>query len=214
MWLSIGISSAQSNLLGGDVAGVVGDSDSYDGVKGFSSAANGVTGMTSAAGATGVTGIDSSTGGIGIYGQSVAGYGIYGTTIGNGQTAVAGVDQSETGGIGVSGNSDLGTAVQGISTKGTAVLAQCPTGTALDVQGVATFSRSGLVSIAATKKTATVTGVALAAPSLVLANLQNTLPGVFVEAVVPNITGHSFEVFLSEAVPAGKTAKVAWFVVN
>lgn len=66
--------------------------------------------------------------------------------------------------------------------------------------GVTKFSRSGLVSIAVTKTSATVTGVALTAASLVLAKLQVTLPGVFVEAVVPDVSGHSFAIYLSEAV--------------
>ena len=69
-------------------------------------------------------------------------------------------------------------------------------------------------STAAGKSTATHTSVTLASTSLVLANLQNNLPGVYVEAVVPNVSGHSFEIVLSKAVPAGKTAKVAWFIVN
>jgi hypothetical protein len=70
------------------------------------------------------------------------------------------------------------------------------------------------MSIQAHQKSANQTGVNLTSASLVLANLQNTLPKVFVEAVVPNVSGKSFEIVLSKAVPPGKTANVAWFVVN
>jgi hypothetical protein len=104
--------------------------------------------------------------------------------------------------------------VYGESVSGTGVSAQSTTGTALKVEGVAAFSRSGLVKVAAAKSAVTVTGVALSASSLVLATLQNSLPGVSVEAVVPNVTKGSFQIILSEAVPAGSKAKVAWFVVN
>jgi hypothetical protein len=76
------------------------------------------------------------------------------------------------------------------------------------------FARSGVVSIGAGRHSATHTGVALASTSLVLANLQGHVPGLYVAAVVPNVAGSAFEIFLNEKVPAGKTAKVAWFVVN
>ena len=71
--------------------------------------------------------------------------------------------------------------------------------------GVASFLRSGLVSIAAGKKSKTVSDVDLYTtgphglggnPSLVLANLQNSLPGVYVEAVVPDISASSFTIYL------------------
>ena len=93
-------------------------------------------------------------------------------------------------------------------------------GAALAVAGSASFgapvsfSNSGTVSIPAGQKTATYTGATLTSTSLVLANLQNSIHGVYVQAVVPNVSGNSFEVFLSKAVPRGMTAKVAWFVVN
>jgi hypothetical protein len=74
------------------------------------------------------------------------------------------------------------------------------------------FSRSGLLSIAAGKSSATQTGVALAAASLVLATLQQNLAGVYVRAAVPNAGASSFTVYLSKA-PSVST-KVAWFIVN
>ena len=85
-------------------------------------------------------------------------------------------------------------------------------GAALQVQGVAAFARSGLLTVAAGKSSATVTGVALTAASLVLATVQQNLPGVYVRAAVPKITGSSFTVYLSKAPTV--TANVAWFLVN
>jgi len=79
-------------------------------------------------------------------------------------------------------------------------------GAALQVQGVAAFARSGLLTVAAGKSSATQTGVALTAASLVLAT------GVYVQAAVPSVTDSSFTVYLSKAPTA--TAKVAWFIVN
>jgi hypothetical protein len=147
-----------------------------------------------------------STNGFGVEGQSKNANGVLGVTQGNGLAAVAGVDESSTGGSGVSGIS--------FTAGGIGVNADNTVGTALNVTGVAKFNRSGVLSIAAGKTTATQTSITLSSASLVLANLQISLPGVYVEAVVPSVSGHSFEIVLSKAVPAGKTAKVAWFVVN
>jgi hypothetical protein len=85
-------------------------------------------------------------------------------------------------------------------------------GTALKVSGTAAFSRSGVLTVAAGKSSATVTGVALSAASLVLATLQQHTTGVYVTAAVPKVSGSSFTVYLSKA-PTVST-KVAWFVVN
>jgi len=85
-------------------------------------------------------------------------------------------------------------------------------GAALQVQGVAAFARSGLLTVAAGKSSATQTGVALTAASLVLATVQQNLSGLYVRAAVPNITASSFTVYLSKT--ASASTQVAWFVVN
>ena len=79
---------------------------------------------------------------------------------------------------------------------------------------VVSFARSGLLTMHAGKSSVTHTGVTLTSTSLVLASLQNNIPGVYVEAVVPSVSGKSFEIVLSKKVPSEMTAKVAWFVVN
>lgn len=127
-------------------------------------------------------------------------------------------------GLGLYGTSDLGdgclaqggrNGVRGIGGTGPGVLAQnSGSGPALQVDGTAIFSRSGLVSIAGGATTATVTGVSLTASSLVLATMQNSLHGVEIQAAVPNVAGSSIEIVLKARVPAGKTAEVGWFIVN
>ena len=79
--------------------------------------------------------------------------------------------------------------------------------------GPSVFSRSGTVAIASPAKSATVTGVPLTASSLVLATVQDKV-GVSVQSAVPNVPGSSFTVNLNKAPGTGKTATVAWFVVN
>jgi hypothetical protein len=79
---------------------------------------------------------------------------------------------------------------------------------------VVSFARSGMLTMHAGKTSVTHTGVTLTSTSLVLASLQNSIPGVYVEAVVPSVSGKSFEIFLPKKVPSGVTAKVAWFIVN
>jgi hypothetical protein len=114
----------------------------------------------------------------------------------------------------------MASTARAVSSTGAGVLAEnVGGGLALKSNGPAQFngptqfSRSGRVNIASPNKTATVTGVALAGTSLILATAQNSL-GVFVQAAVPNVPGSSFQIVLSKAPAAGKTATVAWFVVN
>jgi len=49
--------------------------------------------------------------------------------------------------------------------------------------------------------------------SLVLATVQNN-SGVSVKYGAPKVSTGSFTIVLGKAVQTGKTAKVAWFVVN
>jgi hypothetical protein len=102
-----------------------------------------------------------------------------------------------------------GTTVSGIGVEAEAGSA----GTALQVKGRATFSRSGRLNVPAGFSGFGITGIHLTSSSLVLATVQNRI-GVFVEAAVPNPAHSQFSIFLNKVVPPGKTAKVAWFIVN
>ncbi len=114
----------------------------------------------------------------------------------------------------------LGTALGGSgrhgkakAARGVGVLAENTAGgTALKASGRAVFSTNGVLTLAAGSSKATKKAVALTAASLVLATLQQDVPGTWVRAAVPNVQGRSFTVYLSKAVSA--RTKVAWFVVN
>jgi len=75
------------------------------------------------------------------------------------------------------------------------------------------FNGTGEFSVTANGKSGVVTGVSLRAVSFVLATMQNDV-GVSVSSAVPDVAGSKITINLSKAVPAGKTAKIAWFVVN
>lgn len=99
---------------------------------------------------------------------------------------------------------------------GPAVLASNTGGTALQVDGVASFSRSGIAKVAgkSTKsaRTVKVTGVALTSSSLILATPQGTVGGVAVEGVTLDVSGSSFVVTLTKAIKV--SLDIAWFVVG
>jgi len=186
----------------------------------------------------------SSPAGIAVYGLSGSGTGVYGqsgSTLGSSpdQSGVHGVSDAPGysgvygeffgGGVGaaVHGNNLTGkgqgvigfgaTGVEGLATSGGTGVVALPafdgTGLALDVRGPATFFLSGVASIAAGAKAKTVTEVSLRPGSLVLATVQNNA-GVSVAYVVPNVSQSKITINLNKVVPSGKTAKVAWFVVN
>lgn len=82
---------------------------------------------------------------------------------------------------------------------------------ALSVQGVASFTRSGLVSLpgAASSVVVSVPG-GLTATSHILATLQTNTGTVAVRAAVPNPANGKVTIFLTANAPAG--TKIAWFV--
>jgi hypothetical protein len=205
--LNVTCTGAASALLG-ECAGTSGQGV---GVFGVSNAGNGVYGQSgtslfpSPLPGVGVQGITDHISGAGVVGDNIAAFG----------TGVLG--NSPASGIGVLGTSSEadGTGVAGEATSATAVgvLADNSAGgTALEVIGKASFTRSGVLTVAAGKSSATKSGVALTAASLVLATVQQNVAGVWVASAVPNVAGSSFTVHLSKAVAA--STKVAWFVVN
>ena len=197
-----GTQSSTSGLLGGSVgsegvpstAAVVGDTGSASGV--------GVMGLGSLGGVSGW-----STEGYGVAGISES-FGVLGIVSGDssGQYAISGNDQTTgTGG---------GYGVAGFSEHGTGVFASGPV--ALEAEGVAKFSRSGIATVAGTAtdpaKSVTVTGMALTSSSMILATPQGIVSKVAVEGVVPNVSGSSFEIHLTKAITV--SLAIAWFVVG
>jgi hypothetical protein len=146
---------------------------------------------------------------------------IYGSTVGSG----AGVEGDSNGaGPGVFGFSEgTGPGVRGSSIGsnpgvegqssgiGPGVLAlNDGSGPALEVQGPATFSRSGLATIEAKKRSVTVSFPGVTSTSMVLATLQTMAKGIGVAAAVPDTD--SFTIKLTKA-PKIEVV-VAWFVLG
>jgi hypothetical protein len=158
----------QSSVQGFGVHGI-GGSDGGWGVAGEASGGDpagadgvGVAGFASAA----------SSNGIGVTGTgNGTGAGVVGTGGNNGGTG-AGVQGTggSNGGPGVHGTSRAASD-PGVLAENTA------SGPALQVSGPAAFSRSGALTVAAGKSSATQTGVALTSASLVLAPCSRTFPG-------------------------------------
>jgi hypothetical protein len=158
---------------------------------------SGVYGSGARAGSTGVFGIGdgegvSGIGNVGVHGKSltVVGDGVFGESTGQG--------------VGVRGTSITGVGVH--------ASVDDEAGIALQVQGRATFSRSGRAVIPAHTTTVTVPGVTLTAQSLVLATVQQVAGGAAVRAAVPDVTGGSIQILLQKAVSVATV--VGWFVVN
>jgi len=174
----------------------------------------------------GVLGTDNGTGtGYAVYGELSnprnPRAAVYGSTAGTG-AAVEG--DSNGAGPGVFGFSEgTGPGVRGASVgrnpgvegqssgTGPGVLAlNDGSGPALEVQGPATFSRSGVATITARKKSVTVSFPGVTATSMVLATLQTMAKGVAVAAAVPALD--SFTVRLTKAPKTDVV--VAWFVMG
>jgi hypothetical protein len=181
----------------GTGSGVFGEATTSGlGVNGVSASGTGVRGSGAIRGVTGTT----STGS-GVYGENTGsvGIGVEGRTGGTG-SAVYG--QATANGVGV----------YGVSTTGTGVSANSANGTALQVNGKAKFSRSGVIALAASAASITKTGVSLTSNSYVLATLQTNTGGLFIQGAVPNPGASSITIYFNKAAPIG--ARVAWFVVN
>lgn len=119
------------------------------------------------------------------------------------------------GGTGVRGYTPDGTGVVGRGMTGVEAVAESNSGTALDVDGRAIFSRSGKADIQAglTKKDIGRRG--LTSASLVLATIHGQpISGLSVLSVQVVPAKDKFTIYLSKAVPAGKTATVGWLIVN
>ena len=189
---------------------------------GVGAGGDGVTGTTGGATAAAVHGTNTGSG-VGVQGETsgATAAGVLGTHHGAGIGAgVSGVSDAGTGVVGTSGGGS-GFGVLGTNTgSGVGVRGECAAGlgvlaigaVALEVHGPAVFTRSGVLTVAAGKSSATQTGVALTTSSLVLATMQQDKTGLYVRSAVPNVTGSSFTINLSKAVTASIT--VAWFVVN
>jgi hypothetical protein len=175
---------------------------------------------TAGAGSIGVYGIaDGATDGSGVYGQ----HGDFSdTTWTGGGDGVSG-ESFSTNGTGVRGRGALygvygqtengqGGFFLASGNSGTALHGSAPSGTALEVSGVAKFSRSGHIPVSNGVSQVTASSVPLSPSSLVLAVLQTDLTNTYVRAAVPDVPTSSLTIHLNR--PAPGAGSIAWFVVN
>ncbi len=212
-----GASTATSNSVG-----VLGEGDT--GVLG-----SGVFGAVGAGAADGIgvfgsasaSAIPNVFGGAGVIGQSDAGgtavVGFTGLTapLPTPDTGIYGrSDTGGAGGRGLMGHCATGIGLLGETISGVGVRAYCGnnTGVGLRVTGKAAFDRSGKITITAGHSSVAKTGIALTSASFILATLQTNVAGLFIQAVVSNLAGSSFTIYLNKA-PTVNVA-VAWLAVN
>ncbi len=109
-----------------------------------------------------------------------------------------------------------GAGVFGDTIDGVGVQARSTSGIALNVLGKARFSRSGVAWVVGTstasRNWARVT-LPITAKSMMAATLQKYVPGVFVLAAVPNVTGGYFTIYLNKAVTT-TVGPISWMVVE
>ncbi len=112
------------------------------------------------------------------------------------------------------GHCATGIGLLGETISGVGVRAYCGnnTGVRLRVTGKAAFDRSGKITITAGHSSMAKTGIAFTSASFILATLQTNVAGLFIQAVVSNLAGSSFTIYLNKA-PTVNVA-VAWLAVN
>ncbi len=216
----IGVNGADPTNLPSYVAGVAGISDTNTGVFGQSTTGTAIYGVSAQ-----TSGLEAGTA-PGVWGDSEANTGVQGTSstdigvlgVSDTNTGVQGTSSSYIGVLGVSdtnagvrGTSSSNIGVQGVSDTGTGVKALSTSGSALEVTGVATFTRSGVATLSApaTSVAVTVPG-GLKTTSHVLATLQTDTGAIAVRAAVPDTANGKVTVYFTGSAPRG--TKVAWFV--
>lgn len=165
--------------------------------------ANGLTGQTHATGFSGVAGIDFSTTNKshGVYGQTNHGFGVFGIGIGGGH------------GVGGQSNSSGHNAVQGVDSApsgGTALYGASSHGFALRTVGKVKMSTSGVATVPAGSRTATVRFGGMTSSCKVFATIQQPQSGVHIEGAEAGT--ESFTLTLSKSPSA--PLRVAWFVLE
>ena len=189
----------------------VGRSDSGSGVGGLSYSGVGVYGYSTLS--NGVDGTSAASAASGVYGENINhGYGVAGRS-NSPPLGAGGVFAAAT----LGDNTADGVGVWGVSAHGIGVFADAanPDAVAFKANGLTQFARSGRLSIAVGKSSASpLFSVRVDAGTLVLATLQRNQAGLWVQSAVPNPAANSFTITLNKAVTGLVPMKVAWFLVN
>jgi hypothetical protein len=151
--------------------------------------------------------------GTAVFAQAGDGAGVTARGLGKGSAIIAETTSLGTGPAAnvISGNRHPAVAATGIPVLGGKGVAAGGNGAALAVAGVASFTRSGAVTLAgrASSVVVAVPG-GLTASSHVLATMQTNTGTIGVRAAVPNTATGKVTIFLTGTAPKG--TKIAWFV--
>jgi hypothetical protein len=210
------------------------DDDAGTGVHGESRNGEGVIGISQSVG-PGVHG-EAGFGGIGVLAESNAGFAVKALVTGGTATQGTALVASTIGDVGSLGGrygvyaygGTAGVFAQSVDSTGAGVVGENDVGgvgvqaiairpgKALDVQGAARFSTSGVATIAGTTAvpltSIVITGADVTRGSVVLATPQTHVAGVAVSAAVVNATAKTITIFLTT--PVTKNVKIAWFTLN
>ncbi len=177
------------------------------------SADNATDGSSNGGKTAAVAGEGVGSGDSGVYGTGQAN-GVFGETSNFAASGVYG--QNDSTGYGVAGRANSGTGVLGDSANGIGVTANSPNGTALQVTGLAQFSRSGTATVAGTTAVpanSVRVSLPITSASMMTATLQQHVAGVYVIAAVPNVAGGYFTIYLNKKVSTS-VGPIAWIVTE
>ena len=151
--------------------------------------------------------------GTGVFSESTDGPAVEAISAGKGSALVALTGSLSTGPTAnvTSGSRHPAIAATGIPVLRGPKVTAAGNGAALAVAGVASFTRSGTVTLAGRAKSAVVAVPGgLTASSHVLATMQSNTGAIGVRAAVPNTATGKVTIYLTGTAPKG--AKIAWFV--
>jgi hypothetical protein len=197
---------------------------SSHGLSASSGAGDGFRGSSSVGDKSGVYGYSTNADGFGVYGRNTAlrtigylggkGSGVYGfSPVAN--VAVKG-ESSSPGGAAVLGINTATGAQGGLGLRSSGVWGGAPTDLnhwGLEIaEGRVSFSRSGLLTIAAGSSSVSTTRPALSPTTMVLATLQTNRAGVYIQAAVASPAAGKITIYLNKKVTAA--TKVAYFILG
>jgi hypothetical protein len=195
---------------GTGVLGTTGDLPNSIGVRGLRGNYSGVQGSAFSAGVVG----EADGTGTGLLGASAAGRAVRAlTNSGIGVSAqTLGAANANPAIVGVSGGTGPAVRATGKAVPVTGSVPIAGNAAALDVKGRATFTRSGVATLAAAAASVVVpVPGGLAASSHVLATLQGVVAGALaVKSAAPNTANGKITIYFTGSAPSG--TKVAWFV--
>ena len=197
---------------------------SSGGLSASSGAGDGLRGSSSVGAKSGVYGYSTNADGYGVFGRntvsSTIGYlggkgrGVYGFSPLANNAAVHG-EHSSPEGAAVVGINTATVAQGGLGLMSSGVWGGAPTDLnhwGLEIAGRVSFSRAGLLTIAAGSSSVSTTRPALSPTTMVLATLQTNRAGVYIQAAVASSASGKITIYLNKKVTAATL--VAYFILG